>query len=61
MLHNAIPAHFVLDSKPAPLLLQFCLRPDHVLPRAVHLLKRPAALAAGKGQALSDIFSSMSS
>ena len=52
---------FVLDSKPAPLLLQFCLRPGHVHPRAVHLLKRPSTLAVGKGQALSDIFSSMSS
>ena len=53
---HAIPAHFVLDSKAAPFLLQFFLRPGNVLPRAVHLLKRPAALAARKSQALSEIF-----
>ena len=43
MFHTRSQLTFVLDSKPAPLLLQFCLRPGHV-PRAVHLLKRPAAL-----------------
>ena len=31
---HTIQAHFVLDSRPAPLLLQFCLRPGHVLLRS---------------------------
>ena len=48
MFHTRYKLTFVLDSNPAPLLLQLCLRPGHVLPRAAHLLKRSPCSCGGK-------------